>query len=101
MKLKWAAIGIAVLGLGIASYGIYQQLANPMRVLSVGNIVVDDPRGGTEKKRLVTRTIANGPIVRSEVELPNGTWLDCGGDCAATVRKATIDFWDEQRKNRR
>jgi hypothetical protein len=102
MSLRWVVIAIAVGGLGMASYGIWQQIANPPRVLSVGNVEVADPRGGDVKRmRLITRTVAVGKIVRSEIELPNGTWIDCGGDCPDAARKATIDFWDEQRKNKR
>lgn len=102
MSLKPFALAIAIAGLGMASYGIWQQVASPPRLLSVGNVDVADPRGGDVKKvRLVTRAVAIGKIVRSEVELPNGTWVDCSGDCADAARKATIDFWDEQRKGKR
>ncbi len=102
MSLKWVATAIAIVGLGMAGYGIWQQIANPPRVLSVGNVDVADPRGGDVKKvRLVTRSVAVGKTVRSEVELPNGTWIDCSGDCADAARKATIDFWEEIRKSRR
>lgn len=98
MSLKWAALAIAVLGLGIASYGIWRQLESPPRVLSTGNILVED---GPGKRRLLTRSMAIGRNVVMEVELPNGTWIDCGGDCPDAARKATVGFWDEQRKNRR
>ncbi len=102
MSLKKAAIGIAIVGLAMASYGIWEQIANPPRVLSVGNVEVPDPRSRNGKKvRLLTRTVSVGKVVRAEVELPNGTWIDCSGDCATAVKKATVDFWDEQRKNRR
>lgn len=100
MSLKWAAIGIAVLGLIIAGYGIVGQIINPPRTLSVGNIEVRGP-GAIGKKQLLTRTVAVGSIVRSEVELPNGTWIDCSGDCRAAARKATVEFWDAQRKDKR
>ena len=98
MSLKWAALAIAVAGLGIVAYGISQQLESPPRVLSTGNIVVD---AGNGKRRLLTRSMAVGRAVRMEVELPNGTWIDCGGDCPDAARRATVGFWDEQRKNRR
>ena len=102
MSLKKAAIGIAIIGLAMASYGIWQQIANPPRVLSVGNVEVPDPRSRSGKKaRLLTRSIGVGKTVRAEVELPNGTWIDCSEDCATAARKATVDVWDDQRKNRR
>lgn len=102
MSLKWAAVGIAALGLGMAGYGLWTQIFNPPRTLSVGNVEISDPRNRkTPKIRLLTRTVAIGKYVRTEVELPNRTWIDCSGDCAAAARKATVDFWDEQRKSKR
>jgi len=35
-----------------------------------------------------------------QMRLRGGTWIDCEGDCEDTLRRSTIDFWDEmQRKN--
>jgi hypothetical protein len=99
MSLKWAAIGIAIVGLGMAGYGIWQQIMYPQRTLSVGTIELPDPRRRDQRPiRLVTRTVAIGSTVRTEVELPHGTWIDCSGDCPAAARKATFDFWKEQKK---
>jgi hypothetical protein len=101
MSLKWAAITIAALGAAIVGYGLWMQTKFPPRTLSTGTVEVRDPRRNDNgKMRLLTRVQAVGGITRSEVELPNGTWLDCGGDCAGTVHKVTAGFWDEQQKKK-
>jgi hypothetical protein len=102
MSLKWAAAAIAALGAAAVGYGLWLQSKDPPRTVSVGTVEIPDPRrndGG--KMRLLTRVQAVGGIARAEVELPNGTWIDCGGDCAGAVHKATAGFWDEQQKKRK
>ena len=99
MSLKWVAVAIGIGGVALSAYGILYRMANPPHVRSVGNVEVANAKG--ERIRLVTRSVENGSVLRSEVELPGGTWIDCGGDCATAARKATVDLWDEQRKNRR
>ena len=32
-----------------------------------------------------------------QMRLKHGTWIWCEGDCRDTLRRATIDFWDDQR----
>ena len=36
-----------------------------------------------------------------DVELPGGSWIDCGGDCAETVRREHLDFWETKREEGR
>jgi hypothetical protein len=31
-----------------------------------------------------------------QVQLPRGTWIDCGRNCTDTLRRATVDFWEAQ-----
>lgn len=28
-----------------------------------------------------------------QVQLPRGTWVDCGRSCSETLRRQTVDFW--------
>ncbi len=101
MSMKWAAAGIALLGLGLAGYGTWLRYQDPARVISEGSIEVAVPGTATGKIRLPTRRVTAGGVTLLEVELPNGTWIDCGGDCASAARKAGPDFWDEQQKRRK
>jgi hypothetical protein len=41
----------------------------------------------------------SGPVRRGggsglEVMMPRGTWLDCGRSCSDTLRRQTVDFWE-------
>lgn len=36
-----------------------------------------------------------------EYRTRNGSWVDCAGDCKDTLRRATVDFWDDQRESAR
>jgi hypothetical protein len=100
--MKWAAWLIAALGLGIVAYGTLMRRIDPPKVIREGKIDIADPKdggkGGGSKVSFRTRTVQGGGIVTEQVELPGGTWIDCGGDCRDAVRKATTDFWEEQRK---
>jgi hypothetical protein len=29
-----------------------------------------------------------------EVRMPGGTWIDCGRSCSDTLRRQTVDFWE-------
>jgi len=29
-----------------------------------------------------------------EVRLPGGTWMPCGRSCSETLRRETVDFWE-------
>jgi hypothetical protein len=99
MPLKLVAWALAIVGLCVVCYGGYMHVRYPARVVSMGTVEVGD--GGAGRVRLLVRTVASGGITLTEVELPNGTWIDCGGDCAAAARKATTGFWDEQQKKRK
>jgi len=32
----------------------------------------------------------------AEMRLRGGTWVDCEGDCRDTLRRLTVDYWDDQ-----
>ena len=36
-----------------------------------------------------------------QMRLKGGAWIWCEGDCRDTLRRATIDFWDDQRERNR
>lgn len=36
-----------------------------------------------------------------QMRLKGGTWIWCEGDCRDTLRRETIDFWDDQRERNR
>ena len=101
MSLKWVAVAIAPAGAAIVGYGTWMRVQNPARVISQGSVEVLVRGTDTGKVRLPTRRVAVGGVTLDEVELPNGTWIDCSGDCASAARKVGPDFWDEQQKRRK
>jgi hypothetical protein len=100
MQLKYAPWLIGALGLGIVAYGMYMRRIDPPTVIREGKIEIPSPKDDKVKVSFRTRTIQGGGIVREEVELPGGTWIDCGAGCADAVRKTTTDFWEEMQKRR-
>ena len=46
-----------------------------------------------------------GPVRQTrlgpQVRLKGGTWIDCEVDCRDTLRRATVDFWHDQRERSR
>jgi hypothetical protein len=98
--MKWAFWLIGALGLGVVVYGTYMRRIDPLTVIGESKIEVADPKGSAAKVVFRIRTVRGGGFTTEQVELPGGTWIDCNGDCRDTVRKATVDFWDEQRKKK-
>lgn len=35
-----------------------------------------------------------------EVRTPDGTWLNCEGDCAETYRRQVLDFWENLQEDK-
>ena len=99
MPLKYAPYLILALGLAIVGFGLWYQRQNPPRVTSTGTVRVEDRKSG-QQFTLDTRVVTTGAFTREEVRLPNGTWIDCRGDCRETVRREHFEFFDEQRLNR-
>ena len=97
--MKLAPFLILVLGLGIVAYGLWYRHVNPPRITGSGQVKISDSKTGRELV-LETREVTSGAIKTQEVKLPNGTWIDCRGDCRETVRKEYLEFWDERRLNK-
>jgi hypothetical protein len=44
-----------------------------------------------------TARLVRGPM-GPKLRLKGGTLMDCEGDCRDALRRATVDFWDDQRE---
>lgn len=44
-----------------------------------------------------TARIVSAPM-GPKLRLKGGTLMDCEGDCRDALRRATVDFWDDQRE---
>src|ERR1044071_9590706 len=52
--------------------------------------VVAESQWGHGSIRAPIRRVANG----LQVQLPRGTWINCGRSCSQTLRQQTVDYWD-------
>ena len=95
-----AAVAIALV-LGMLGFGLWYSWRHPREIVATGTVVVQSGRVGGSATTLKTRDVAINKVVFKEVELPNGTWIDCAGDCAAAARDAGEGFWDKQARERR
>lgn len=100
MPLKIAALLIAVLGLAIATAGIWYHRYHPREVVSTGHLVVSSRRPSGPMHILRTRAVTVGAVRLDEIEMPNGTWIDCSGDCRRAAQDAGPDFWEAQARDR-
>ena len=98
--MKWAFWLIGALAGGIVAYGTHVRGIDPLRVIGESEIEVADTQGSGRKVSFRIRTVNGGGFTAEQVELPGGTWIDCSGDCRDAIRKATTDFWDEQRQRK-
>lgn len=102
MNLRHAPYLIALLGLAVVAWGLWNERTHPPHIVASSTIEVDNIHGATPGRlRLATRTLEIGTVRRQEIELPNGTWIDCAGDCHQTVRASLTAIWDEQLKRSR
>ena len=42
----------------------------------------------------ISAPVRSGPKGRLEVRLPGGTWYECAFSCSDTLRRQTVDFWE-------
>lgn len=56
-----------------------------------GDFVVAESRYGHGS---VSGPVRRGPRGYPEVRLPGGTWVDCARNCSETLRRETVDFWE-------
>ena len=56
------------------------------------SMVVAESNYGNGRVRGAVREGHNG----LQVQLPGGTWIDCVRSCADTLRRQSVDFWQNQ-----
>ncbi len=85
-------LGLALAALAIAAVSGLSAEAQSRRDPGYGSVTAES-RYGT---RTVTGAVRTGSNGRLEVRLPGGTWLECGRSCRETLRRETVDFWEER-----
>jgi hypothetical protein len=96
--MKAAPYLIGLLMAGILAYGLYLQFKHPRRVTGYGQVTAKSRHSPGKTVTLRTRDVEGSGTTFKEVELPNGTWIDCAADCAETVRREHLDIWETKRE---
>lgn len=99
MGMKSAALLLALAMVAILALGLWQRYGRPQRLISTGTVDIAPRARGGVPVTLDTRVIAVGATRFEEIELPNGTWIDCRGDCIRAAREAGPEFWDALNRN--
>lgn len=99
MTVKTGGLILALAMLAILAAGLWYRHGQARRVVASGIVHVAPAVGGVLPVTLSTRVVMLGPTRFEEVELPNGTWIDCAGDCVKAAREAGPDFWEAVRRN--
>jgi hypothetical protein len=101
MSGRMMGVIAAALVLAVLAFGLWYQNQYPRQILRMGSITVEAKRGGVQRLTLKTRDVQIRNTVFQEVEMPNGTWIDCAGDCRRAAHEAGDGFWEKLEKERR
>lgn len=99
--MKYAPYLIGLLMAGVLAYGLYLQFRDPRKIIGHGQVTAKSRYTPGKSVTLRTRNVEGSGTTFKEVELPGGTWIDCGGDCAETVRRQHLDLWETKREEGR
>jgi hypothetical protein len=92
MPVRIVPLLILAAGLAVVGYGILYRRRNPPHIVATSKLTLADPASG-QTIQFSIRTIEMGSVRLEEVQLPGGTWIDCGGDCRETVLREHLEFW--------
>jgi hypothetical protein len=92
---------VAMFVLGLLAYGLWYQRQHPREIVATSTLAVQSRKAGGGTMTLKTREVSVNGIRFSEIELPNGTWIDCQGDCRKAAREAGDEFWEARARDAR
>lgn len=92
MPVRIVPLLILAAGLAVVGYGIHYRRQHPPHIVATSTFTLTDPATG-QAIQFSRRTIEMGSVRLDEVQLPRGTWIDCGGDCRETVLREHLGFW--------
>lgn len=94
MTVKTASFLLALVVIGVLVYGLWYQRQYPRTIIGESTVRVESRTHPGPAQVLKTRLVEVNKVRFSEVELPNGTWIDCAGDCRKAALEAGPEFWD-------
>lgn len=84
-------VTIVAAGVFAAASGTAAQGYDRKRGAAASPYVVAESNYG---KGSVTGAVREGHRGVLQVQMPNGSWIDCVRSCSETLRRATVDFWE-------
>lgn len=97
-RLRLVPILIVIGSAAVIATGVWHRQLDPPRTISTGTFTLDDKRGTS--LMFPKRVVAVAGFEKTEIQLPNGTWIDCRSDCGQAVRDEHIDSWERQQQRR-
>ena len=94
MTARLGGIVLAALMLAVLVAALWLERSSPREIVATGSVRVVSPKRPETAATLATRTVRIAGREVLEVRLPNGTWIDCGGDCRKAALAAGPDFFD-------
>ena len=101
MSIKLAGLLLGAAMLAILGYGLWYHWVHPRQIVATGSVRVESRARPGGPMTLKTRVVLVGAVRLEEVEMPNGTWIDCAGDCRKAALDSGPDFWDALRDRSR
>ena len=101
MSNRTAPILVAAIMLAVLAFGLWYSHRNPRDIVGTGTIVLPARWAAGTAVTLRTREIDIAGRRFQEVEMANGTWIACSGDCRRAAREAGDEFWDALQSQRR
>lgn len=100
MRRKALPLTVIIGLLAFLAYALWFQHENPREIVATGTAFIP-ARSGGEAKALRTRDVRIAGVVFKEIEMVNGTWIPCAGDCARAAFESVDEFWQSQQPSRR
>lgn len=100
MSVKQGGVLVGLLIVTVAFAALWYRWRHPPRTVGTGTVRVESTSRPGAPQTLRTRTLDINGVRTAEVELPNGTWVGCAGDCAKAAREAGPEFWDAMGRDR-
>ena len=94
MSVRVGGVLLAIVMAGVLAAALWIEKQHPRRIVATGEITIEPPASSAKSATLRTRTLESNAVRFDEIELPNGTWIGCAGDCRKAAREADPEFWD-------
>ena len=93
---KYGAYIVGGAALAVLAFALWYQQRHPRIIEGTSTVRVESRVRLGRPVTLQTRAVRIANSRFEEVQMPNGTWIGCAGDCRKAALDAGPDFWDAQ-----